>query len=83
VYPHKKEGVDITAQSFKPSGALAHLYSYFYEQDFLVDLSSCEETDKYIHSGQARDAIQNRTPGWQEMVPQPVASLIESKKWYL
>jgi hypothetical protein len=87
VYPHKapneEKGLCTTAQSYRPSGPLAHLYAYFLEQGFLVDLSSCEETDQYIHSGQARAAVAKREPGWQKLVPEPVAKLIELKKWYL
>ncbi len=76
VYPHKTSMTCLTAKSFFPAPHLRHVYSYFIENNQIVDISGCEETADYHHSQEIMESILENKPGWEKQVPHKVLPLI-------
>lgn len=77
IYPHKTPMVCLTARSFFPSPHLRHIYSYYIENNQIVDISGCDETADYMHSKDVMTLIEKRNPAWEKLVPAKVVPLIK------
>ena len=82
VYPlqEKATGAIITAENLRVAPNLRHLYSYLYENQFIQCLRGINVDCLPIFSRDALAKIQSGEPGWEEMVPPQVASLIKERK---
>lgn len=80
VYPHKTKNLCETASSFKPAGEDALIYQYFQQKKWIRDLAGCDEIQHYIRSEEARAQITKLQPGWEQLVPVPVAHYINKHK---
>lgn len=77
VYPHKTANLCLTAKSFFPSPHLRHVYSYFIENNQIVDISGCDETAEYLHSSDVIKLIENKDSAWEKLVPAKVLALVK------
>lgn len=82
VYPHKTPLVCLTTKSFFPPSHLRHIYSYFIENQQIVDISGCDETAEYLHSVDVMKMIEQGDAKWEKCVPEKVRDLIKSKKLF-
>lgn len=82
IYPHKTSMLCMTAKSFFPAPHLRHIYAYFLENQQIVDISGCDETDDYLHSKDVLEMIEKNDPQWEKCVPEKVSALIKSKKLF-
>lgn len=82
IYPHKTPQLCLTARSFFPSPNLRHIYSYFLENQQIVDISGCDETGDYLHSIEVMKMIEQNDPRWENLVPEKVRDLIKSQKLF-
>lgn len=77
IYPAKNSHLCLTAKSFFPAPHLRHVYSYFIENNQIVDISGCDETADYIHSNDVMTLIEKKDPAWEKLVPARVLPLIK------
>lgn len=82
VFPYKTEDQCITASSFHPQASLQPLYNYLLQNQFIKDISGCEQIDTTLHSEMVRTLWEEQSPLWEELVPKPVAKLIKDKKLF-
>jgi hypothetical protein len=82
IYPHKTSQFCLTAKSFFPTPHLRHIYSYFVENQQIVDISGCDETSEYIHSDDVMKLLDHRDTAWESLVPAQVRDLIKTKKLF-
>ncbi|WP_413575064.1 hypothetical protein ACLVWU_12445 [Bdellovibrio sp. HCB290] len=82
VYPHKTPDLCLTTKSFFPKAHLRHIYAYFVESKQIVDVSGCDETADYLHSGDVVKMIESGDSRWEQFVPQKVVSAIKSQKLF-
>ncbi|XGC79757.1 hypothetical protein ACES2L_10490 [Bdellovibrio bacteriovorus] len=82
VYPHKTNVLCLTAKSFFPAPNLRHVYKHFIENDQIVEISGCDETDDYLHSKEVMKMIEKGDPEWESKVPEKVRDLIKTKKLF-
>jgi hypothetical protein len=82
VYPHKTQQVCMTTKSFFPPNNLRHIYNYFVESKQIVDVSGCDETADYLHSGDVIKMIEAKDSRWEQFVPDKVATAIKSQKLF-
>lgn len=82
IYPHKTLQLCLTTKSFFPAPHLRHLYSYFIENQQIVDISGCDEASEYLHSADVMDLLEAKDPRWESGVPKKVCELIKSKKFF-
>ncbi|MFZ4404534.1 MAG: hypothetical protein ACOYOK_10580 [Pseudobdellovibrionaceae bacterium] len=82
VYPHKTTMTCFTAKSFFPPEHLRHVYSYFIDNDQIVDISGCEEIQEYLHSQDVKKLMDEGSRKWEALVPEKVKDLIISKKLF-
>lgn len=82
VYPDKTSTLCLTAKSFFPQPHLRHIYSYFIENQQIVDISGCDETAEYLHSVDVMKMIESGNPQWEKCVPTQIKDLIKSKKLF-
>ncbi|QLY24297.1 hypothetical protein [Bdellovibrio sp. KM01] len=82
VYPHKTAQVCMTTKSFFPPNNLRHIYAYFVESKQIVDVSGCDETADYLHSGDVMKMIEAKDSRWEQFVPEKVVAAIKSQKLF-
>lgn len=82
IYPHKTNNLCLTAKSFFPSPHLRHVYSYFIENNQIVDISGCDEAGEYLHSHDVVAMIEAGDPRWEAQVPDHVRHLIKTKNLF-
>lgn len=82
VYPHKTSMLCMTTKSFFPQPHLRHMYSYFLENNQIVDVAGCDETLEYMHSRDVEDLLAKGDPKWEKCVPDKVRDYIKSKKLF-
>lgn len=82
VYPHKTPLMCLTTKSFFPAPHLRHVYSYFIENQQIVDISGCDETGDYLHSADVMAMIEKGDTKWEQCVPDSVKKLIKDKKLF-
>lgn len=69
VYPHKQPDLCTTAATFSPLNSGRQIYKYFLENQFIKDISGCDEASEYIHSKDVQLLIQKGDPKWKDLVP--------------
>lgn len=79
IYPHKNSMLCLTAKSFFPSPHLRHVYSYFIENNQIVDISGCDEAADYHHSADVMKLIEERNGQWELLVPSSLVQFIKQK----
>lgn len=79
IYPHKTNMVCLTTRSYFPPTHLRHIYSYFIENNQIVDISGCDETAEYLHSIDVMNMIEEGAAHWEQCLPEKVRDLIKSK----
>ena len=79
IYPHKTSMLCLTAKSFFPSPHLRHIYSYFIENNQIVDISGCDEAADYHHSADVMKLIEEKNPKWESLVPPPLLGFFKNK----
>lgn len=82
IYPDKTSQLCLTTKSFFPSPNLRHIYSYFIENQQIVDISGCDETAEYLHSVDVMKMIEAGNSEWENCVPPSVKDLIKTKKLF-
>ncbi len=82
IYPDKTSTLCLTTKSFFPPPHLRHIYSYFIENQQIVDISGCDETAEYLHSMDVMKMIETGNSEWEKCVPPSVKELIKSKKLF-
>lgn len=82
IYPHKTPMLCLTTKSFFPPPHLRHIYSYFVENQQIVDISGCDETGEYLHSHDVMNMIEQGDARWEKCVPPTVCALIKAKKLF-
>lgn len=82
IYPHKTPQLCLTSKSFFPPPHLRHIYSYFIENQQIVDISGCDETGDYLHSIDVMKMIENGDTNWEQLVPPGVRDLIKAQKLF-
>ena len=82
IYPDKTSTLCLTTKSFFPPPHLRHIYSYFIENQQIVDISGCDETAEYLHSVDVMKMIETGNSEWEKCVPTSVKELIKSKKLF-
>ena len=79
VYPWKNNetGDVLTAETFKPPGALSHLYAYLLEDHRVEAIRDTTPADLSILPRDVLARLQGGDPSWEELVPQEVARVIK------
>ena len=82
VYPslNKNNEKLFTSKDIELPADLGYLYKYLIENKMIIDVESAEMKWLNIDSAKTLKMIQNNTRGWQEMVPEYVASYIMENK---
>lgn len=82
VFPFKTGQSCVTTKAFHAEGSLQKLYSYFLENERIVDISNCDDVDTSIHSEDVRKMLADNDPAWKELVPAKVRDLIVKRKMF-
>lgn len=82
VYPHKSQQLCMTTRSFFPKPHLRHMYSYFVENNQIVDVAGCDETQEYMHSRDVEALLAKGDSKWEQCVPDQVREYIKNKKLF-
>ena len=82
VYPtlNKTNGKLFTSKDIRLAADLKHLYNYLAENKKIIDIRSAEKEWLEIDSVKTLEMIQNNKDGWEELVPEFVASYIKKNK---
>ncbi len=82
VYPslNKKNGKLFTSTDIELSSDLEYLYKYLIENKKIIDVRSAEMKWLHIDSAETLEMIQKNARGWEELVPEYVATYIKKKK---
>jgi hypothetical protein len=82
VYPtlNKNNGKLFTSTDLELSADLQYLYKYLVENKKIIDVRSAEMKWLHIDSSETLGMIQNNAQGWEELVPEYVASYIKEHK---
>ena len=62
--------------------SLRALYSYLLENRFIVPMAGCKLEYLGIIAVKVLEDIQSGNPDWEKMVPQKVADIIKSRKFF-
>lgn len=81
VYPLKDQasGAMITAANLQVAPHLRHLYLYLTENQHIVALRDFDHESLRVFSREVLRMIQTGKPGWESMVPERVAALIQER----
>jgi hypothetical protein len=81
VYPHLEleTGELISAETFKPAASLQHLYAYLLENRCLRPIEKYNARLVPIRRRDVWAKIQSGDPGWEELVPEPIAEVIKKE----
>jgi len=83
VYPTKDaKGHIVEAASYRVESSLRALYSYLLENRFLVPMAGCKLDYLGIVATNVLSDIQAGNPDWEKMVPEKVAEIIRSRKFF-
>jgi hypothetical protein len=82
VFPYKTEKTCLTAKTFSPKANLIHLYQYLIENNYIVDITDCDDVDTSILSSQVREKLQANDNSWKKFVPEVVSDLIEKNNLF-
>lgn len=77
VYPHKTKDRCQSLSAFFPEQSLLPIFQYFKSQNWITELSGCDDIAEYIHSDAVRKMIQEKNSNWETFVPEKVATLIK------
>ena len=82
VYPalNKNNGKLFTSKDIELSGDLEYLYRYLIENRKIIDVRSAETRWLTIDSSETLAMIRNNSGGWEDLVPEYVASYIKENK---
>ena len=82
VYPFQdpKDGSVITAENLRVSPKLRHLYKYLLENHYIQGLLDIDEDNLGIFSRNVLRMLQQGQSGWEEMVPDKVATMIKDRQ---
>jgi hypothetical protein len=82
VYPslNKSNGNLFTSKDIDLSADLRLLYNYLLENKKIIDVKNAEKRWLNTDSGRILEMIRNNIQGWEEMVPEYVASYIEKNR---
>lgn len=75
-----EEGHTLSANTWKAPGHLQHLWSFFQDQGWAVDLSTkSSELETYVSSQNLLHMIRSKDKQWEKLVPATVAQLIKTE----
>jgi len=82
VYPLKAQdtGIVITAGNLRVAPHLQHLYDYLFEHHLLPPMRDVNAANLGIFSRDVAREIANGTPGWENKVPEQVATMIKERR---
>ncbi len=82
VYPLKAQdtGIVITAGNLRVAPHLQHLYDYLFENHLLQPMRDVNAANLGIFSRDVAREIANGTPGWENKVPEQVATMIKERR---
>ncbi|HEB86041.1 MAG TPA: TonB-dependent receptor [Gammaproteobacteria bacterium] len=76
---NKDTGKLISINELQLESHLHHLYDYLLENNFVRDLNSVNSDYLKIHSDEVLHMIRQNIPGWEDAVPEQVASMIKER----
>jgi hypothetical protein len=81
-YPFRdaRTGAIITAGNLQVAPHLQHLYDYLLENKYIQALRDVDQSQMSIFSRDVLKEIQANTPGWEQKVPEKVATMIKERK---
>jgi len=79
-YCAAETGERITAESWRPPGALSKLYEYLLESGSIESFDLPEETDLATFPGDVRRMISENEEGWQTIVPDAVVEAVRNDR---
>lgn len=82
VFPHKEKDICLTAKTFNPPPAVAHLYQHFVQNEWIQEVLDCDHVDTSIHSAVVRKMLETGDPRWKTLVPDKVRQLIEDRQLF-
>lgn len=82
VYPARKNGEIIQAQTVQIPQAIISLYDYLLETNHIVNVHTFDPDVLHIYHKNVLHDIQNGVPGWEQFVPEQVATLIKDKNLF-
>ncbi|MBE8162994.1 MAG: hypothetical protein HAW63_03295 [Bdellovibrionaceae bacterium] len=82
VFPYKRKDLCVTSKSFSPKEKYCYLYKYLLEQQFITDISVCEDVDISILSEDVRKLLKTSDASWSQFVPEEVVKLIKAKNLF-
>lgn len=82
VFPYKQKDLCITGKAFSPEKKYACLYQYLLEQNFITDISVCDDIDISILSEKVRELLKKSDKSWAEFVPDKVVKLIKEHNMF-
>lgn len=82
VYPYKTSSLCLTAETFSPDGASAHLHKFLLQSHSIIDILGCDDVDTEMHSEQVREFLAKGDGKWETIVPKKVAEIIKAKRLF-
>ena len=84
VYPSFQEGSDelMTAQNIPVPEGVRFIYQHLLERRHIVDIAEFNSDILHIFSRDVLQKIRNGESGWEEMVPEQVATLVKQKQLF-
>lgn len=84
VYPWKnvRTGEVVDAGNFKVVKHLQHLYAHLLDNKFIEPIREISAADLAVLPRDVLALIQSGDPGWEKMVPQPVADVIKRNRLF-
>lgn len=80
--PQAAPDILITAQNIQVERHLRNLYAYLLENHYIDSIVGFDENHLHIFSKDILPMIRNGDPAWQELVPEPVATMIKNNPWW-
>ncbi|WP_417886017.1 TonB-dependent receptor [Zunongwangia sp.] len=71
-----------TSKNIRVSNNTRGLFNFFKQNNRIIDITDYDEETLDISSRKVHEMIVNKKEGWQRMVPEKVAKLIEAKKMF-
>lgn len=81
IYPYKTEKSCLTASTYAPATNVRNLFEHFTENEFILDISGCDQSLHFFHSEEVRRLMQKKDRHWEDLVPKNLVEFLKDKKW--
>jgi hypothetical protein len=79
IYPTLSNGKILTGLKFTPPKHLVDLFEYLIVNDKVADIKDYNEKNLHVQTDRVLQLIKEGVPGWEEFVPDEVATMIKDR----